>query len=346
MNKRLVYLDALRGFAMLMVVIVHVEGFSLFIEDFHITVLRRICEAIMLPLFFFVSGFNARTIDCRTLITKSAQLLIPAVIIGIAYSLYINKDINLFIHNIYKYGYWFTITLCEMLILFFLIPKFCRCGNNKNVSLIIIAFIIYLIKVPFNNIAPLIKIGNVFCLHQLFIYFHFYIIGHILSKEKDILNKILRSELCIIVSIFLFLIAIYVKHIYTDEQLAISIPLKIYRFIQDPLLGYTGIIILFRFFYSIQDTLSNTFCGKILTFIGKHTLEIYLLHYFFLPKLSNIGTYLVTCPNIILELIVVVIISACVISASLMLSMVIKTNNILGFLLLGAKSNIVLKNKK
>ena len=81
MPGRIKYIDALRGLAMLMVVMVHVEGFSVFIEEFHVSFFRRICEALMLPLFFFISGFLARPISGKALMIKCTQLLVPSIIL-------------------------------------------------------------------------------------------------------------------------------------------------------------------------------------------------------------------------------------------------------------------------
>lgn len=344
MKTRDGYIDALRGLAMLMVVFVHVEGFSLFIEEFHITILRRICEAVMLPLFFFISGFVSKR--GSKLIERSLRLLIPAFVVGIIHSLTINKDIVSFIHNIYKYGYWYTITLFEMQILLFGITKI-SCKQNRIVLLLTaVSILLYVTKIPFNNISNLKHIGDTLCFHQLFIYFHFFSVGYILSSCKNIFNKILNSDLSILSSILIFFAAVFVKYTYTEEELASNIILKIYRFIQDPLLGYTGIIILFSLFNSCRETLSNTISGKALSIIGRHTLEIYLLHYFFLPTLPKIGIYLVNYPNLILELLVVVILSMGVIFTSLLLGKIIKVNNILGFILLGEKPNFLLETKK
>lgn len=330
---------------MLMVVAIHIEGFSLFIEEFNITLLFRICESIMLPIFFFISGFVSKTINNKDLLIKSSQLLLPAIVLGISYSYYINKDIFSFVQNIYKYGYWFTITLCEMIIILYCIHKMFIRDKIIISSLIIIAVILYLSKILFNNNLFLDKIGDIFCLHQLFIYFPYFALGFILSKKKTLLNKCLLNEFCIIVSIIVFFVALCIKYYYSDEYLATSIALRVYRFIQDPILGVTGIYILLRFFSLNQDLLSKTKFGQLLSLIGRHTFEIYLLHYFILPKMPYIGNYLFNYPNIIIELLIVLILSIVVICISLIISKFIRTNSILSFILLGNKPSFFYKSK-
>lgn len=343
MKYREGYIDALRGLAMLMVVICHIEGFSIFIEEFHITLLRRICEGVMLPLFFFISGSIFKTQTCESIIEKCCQLLIPAILIGIIYSVKINKDVISFFLNIYKYGYWFTITLCEMIVLLFVLTKIITRENSLIVVLVLSSFLLYIAKIPFNNIPVLVKIGDMLCLHQFFIYFQYFSIGYVLSKQKSFLSKILNSEICILSSIFIFVAVVFVKYSYTDEQLATSIILRVYRLLQDPILGYAGIMILYRAFFSNKKIVSNTYYGKTLIFIGQHTFEIYLLHYFFLPKLPQLGVYLVNYPSFILELLIVVVLSYAVILVSMICGKIIGINKILGFIFLGAKPQILNK---
>lgn len=337
MPKRIVFIDALRGLAILLVVSVHIEGFSLYVEEFHISFFRRLCEAIMMPLFFFISGYVTKIPSCNNLLRNNLRLIIPALILGIIHSISIHKEIFSFISNIYKYGYWFTITLCWMYSILFCIGKLIKKRENQFVGLILISVLLYFIKIPFNNVQNLIEIGNTFCLHQLFIYFHYFSIGYIFAHSNYRFYTVFRGEFGIIFSLFVFACAIYIKHVYTDEQLATSILLKIYRAIQDPILGYSGIMILFRFFKSMEIFFVNFFIGRSLCYIGKRTLEIYLLHYFFLPKLPMIGSYLVYYPNIILESLICMVLSVPLICFSLMVGWFIRSNEILGVFLLGCK---------
>ena len=153
MNNRVVYIDALRGLAMLMVVMVHVEGFSVFVEEFHISLFRRICEALMLPMFFFISGYCSKMTSFKDLTLKILRLSLPAILLGVIYTLYINKEIIAFFNNVYKYGYWFTITLCEMYLIFYGLSKIIK--THTHIYMIILSCLLYIIKVPFNNIQNL-----------------------------------------------------------------------------------------------------------------------------------------------------------------------------------------------
>ena len=341
--NRIKCIDALRGLAMLMVVLVHIEGFSIYCEEFHISILRRICESVMLPLFFFISGFCFKVNDVNNLVKSGLRLLIPAIVLGIIHAFLIDKDVLSFCFNIYKYGYWFTITLFEMYVAIYFIRKLCRRQNSVIPvgALILISCVMYLTKIPFNNIPVLAKVGNVLCLHQFFVYFHYFVVGYVLAYHKNVMQKFLISEFAITVSIILYIVALFVKCTYTDEDLGMSILLKVYRAIQDPLLGYTGLMIVVRYLYRANSFISNSIWGRYLCFVGTYTLEIYLLHYFFLPNLSFLGEYLVDYPNLVLELLICLFLTIVVIVCSLILGRVIRTNEILSYFLIGTKSSFL-----
>ena len=55
-SKRIEYIDAMRGFTMLLVVAHHVAAFCLGIGDYVPSIHPVLCEFRM-PLFFFISGF-------------------------------------------------------------------------------------------------------------------------------------------------------------------------------------------------------------------------------------------------------------------------------------------------
>ena len=90
-ENRIGYIDALRGFVMLLVVFRHVEVFS-FGEDVFFT--SPFINYFMMPLFFFISGlmawdndktWNASTFnkECKK---KCRTLLLPTIFFGLIYT--------------------------------------------------------------------------------------------------------------------------------------------------------------------------------------------------------------------------------------------------------------------
>ena len=86
-NKRLEFLDALKGFAILLVVAGHwmirlgLSGYD--------NILWTFIVSVHLPLFFFVSGFliEGRNFDFRALTKRAKCLLIPGIVFFSLYML-------------------------------------------------------------------------------------------------------------------------------------------------------------------------------------------------------------------------------------------------------------------
>lgn len=104
--------------------------------------------------------------------------------------------------------------------------------------------------------------------------------------------------------------------------------------------GITGIIIFFTFFRKNEDQLTKEkWLGKTLQFIGRRTLDIYLLHYFILPyNLHYMGTWLLQNDNKSFDMLIMLILSFWIIALSLLLSALIRLSPFLGHYLFGVKS--------
>ena len=103
--------------------------------------------------------------------------------------------------------------------------------------------------------------------------------------------------------------------------------------------GLCGICLALLLSVKHQEYLSNKYWGgKILQFAGKRTLEIYLLHYFFLPQdLSVIGGYFYNYSNPVIELFVTLLIASWIVFVSLLTSSIIKLSPFLKLYLFGKR---------
>ena len=99
-------------------------------------------------------------------------------------------------------------------------------------------------------------------------------------------------------------------------------------------------IIFFTFFRKNEDQLTKEkWLGKTLQFIGRRTLDIYLLHYFILPyNLHYMGTWLLQNDNKSFDMLIMLILSFWIIALSLLLSALIRLSPFLGHYLFGVKS--------
>ena len=126
-SERIGYIDAMRGFAIIMIVFMHVEHFSFGIT-YDKSAWGSIIITFFLPTFFFISGFLAKrkkqmgSISLSKEIWKKAKyLIIPALSF---YALYycVNKEEDFFL--LFTKGprcYWFTVALFYIFTIYYVI---------------------------------------------------------------------------------------------------------------------------------------------------------------------------------------------------------------------------------
>lgn len=338
-KERIQYIDAMRGFTMLLVVFAHIETFSFdYASTGKITFLGEMFQLFRMPLFFFVSGFIAykAQVDwniryCKDLIKKKFRVqFISTAIIGLAYTyLILNKGPLDFFASSSKYGYWFTIVLLEMFLIYYLVRLVCSkisFLNKLHLPLLVIISAVFLLLY---RIAPQENtIINALSAIPVFKYFHFFIAGMIASRYKEYFFRFLDNCYGMALIVITFIISLYLNNNYNTP----------YSFIVICLAGYCGLITVFSFFRRYQKSFeSTTKIGSILQYIGKRTLDIYLLHYFLLPSgLTSVGSYLATNSNLVIEFLIVIFLASLVVGGCLLISNIIRLSQTLAKYLLGA----------
>ncbi len=362
MKQRIEYIDALRGFTMILVVFAHLEGFCLLKEGFgSLTPLNSLFQSFRMPLFFFVSGFIAFKTTSHgrggerffRASIKKAKVIIPTLFFGLIYTyLYIDKDLNFFITDAAKGGYWFTLVLLEIFIIYYIVNLLLPLQGNVEksrlvdkwtIALICLSIFLYLIKLPLKLNPTLQLFGDITSLHYTCEYFQFFSFGLLSARYSKVTTNILgNSKLCAITIISFFTLW-YIKTYYIVPHETFSIDYwKITATVFDSLTGYLGILTIFGCFRKYQNYLSTaTKVGRLLSFIGRRTLDIYLLHYFFLSPMPSIGAWLEKNPNIVVELSTGLILSLLIIGCCLLISQLLRTSNFLAQWLFGAKKTIL-----
>ena len=117
-KQRIEYLDALRGFTMLLVVMTHVAGYVFGSDGAHIVNFHFYLRQFRVPLFFFVSGFvffkdnfNWSAGNIMNFLKKKipVQLIFPFLFM-LCYTYTIEYDFIEALKLDHKRGYWFTFT--------------------------------------------------------------------------------------------------------------------------------------------------------------------------------------------------------------------------------------------
>lgn len=328
----------MRGFTMLLVVMSHVSLFCL--ESAYRTyTFHKVLSEFSMPLFFFVSGFvlykdqhwNLNSII--SFLKKKILILIITPAIFMFVYLYIKGIpwINA-ISQEYKVGYWFTFMLFEYFcfyILLFLLGQALRLQKYDHIIIGITSLLVYV----FTSSAMLERINlnkttqGVLGIGQWGMFFFFWM-GICVRTYFLQFQKLLDGFWLVPVSITLF----FVLNIFNG-----ICPIHTLRILFCQL---TGVIIVFAFFRHYQQSFSSqTIVGTTLQYIGKRTLDIYLLHYFFLPvNLKEMFPYFSKTSIPALEFVVSFMIAVIVVIFCLIIGNVLRINPKMEYWMWGTKS--------
>ena len=333
--QRIGYIDALRGFAMILVVFIHIELVALQIYS---STIQNIIQQFFLALFFFISGYvgSPSLLKGKVNLLPKLRWLIPVLFFGLIYTyLGLHRDIVFFITSLTKSGYWFPIALLEIY-LFCIFIKRITPHKYFLCSLLGTALMMYALRVFFKIHEGLEIFGNITCISLTATYFLFFVLGLIASHYKvDFAQKAsqLRTISC---SILVFILVFYYQFKIRDIE-GQPFGHKILTEIMESICSITAILAIYGIFCKYQDYLSrSSYIGKILVYIGQFTMDIYLLHYFFLPNIPKVGLFIISSSNVILELVGVIILSTGVIFCCLLTSKLLRKSHTLAYLLLGA----------
>jgi fucose 4-O-acetylase-like acetyltransferase len=343
-SNRIQYLDALRGFTMILVVLNHVAaeyfGVSYNPNNFHYYIAE-----FRMPLFFFVSGFVLYKKDFVWNIKNSLSFFKKKIFVQIIspfifFCVYIYlKDIS-FIDSITdkgKAGYWFTFTLFMYFIIYAGIQYIFQNTKIQKLQYIIPIYFIIGVFFYFNGVTQILLRTNTpetitgFLGTANLMYFIFFLIGTLARKYFEKFENILDKRY----TMFCILLSFFALNIFIDLTALPKIENKILNFI----LSLSGILIIFSIFRKNKTLFeSNDAFPKLLKFIGRRTLDIYLIHFFFLYKgFADLFPFFRENQFPLIEICCSLLVTTLVISASLAVSYILRLSPYLAHYLFGAK---------
>ena len=312
-KPRLEWLDALRGFTMILVVSYHVAQYG-FGETWKTSSSMSFLMLFRMPLFFFVSGFlaykatqvwNLRNLG-GLLLKKVRVQLVPTVVFFLLAMAILYKHfwpaLDGALRSQFKGGYWFTLVLLYMFIIYYpfawlesLLPR----KSWIPITLLFVASLLvyescYLPKYfywafGYRRAHPMFLWES--SIIQLMQYFPFFLYGNIVHRYWNQALRLMDSRwffpVVVIVVVFATLDA---QKWHTLRMAWAVIPLTLAKFLL--------LTIAFMYFRHYKDSFSKARpVGWTLQYIGRRTLDIYLIHFFFMPELPAVGAFFKSFPH-------------------------------------------------
>lgn len=315
-----------------------------------------------LPCFFFISGWlfeNAATHSdhgsekvgrqwngdtiCQMVKHKFMVQIVPTVIF-----LLILAPPPIFFSRLgaTKGGYWFTFLLFVFFVLHIFLSWITKkmSARNQEVVMLLIAILI-LIASCFYEANYLSFFSQMGCVTDImgFLSFRFwrsylyFFIGTLVKRHFDVFilwtNKLWLMALIVIGFVVLAL------QPHSDDAIT-----QYFIFSIGGILGMTMVFTFFRHLYTspLLSPYSSIFHhpSSILKFVGTRTLDIYLLHYFFLPRfLQSYTDQLQAYNSKQIEFLVAMSLALVIVTICLLVSYIIRLSPFLGHYLFGAKYN-------
>ena len=329
---------------MILVVVSHVAKF-LDVETLSPGSLHYYFNNFRMPLFFFISGFVFyktgfvwNSVNIKKFLSKkvTVQIISPLIFL-VCYVHYMDFSLWEALVDNFKAGYWFTFTLFEYFLLYIATRKISDIFGAKEDKAIIAMFLIGLFLYFFpkqwlcsESLPPFVSdtFGLIGATRMM--YFMFFVSGVWVRKNLATTENILdRSHLTTLAVTTFFVTSIFFDTHSFNPYL---------QKITSLLLSLCGIIVIFSLFRKNESFFStDNPASSLLKFIGRRTLDIYLLHSFFinfrLPEQLLSTIY----DNPLLEFTVSLLLTAITITACLAVSAALRTSNTLAHVLFGAQ---------
>ncbi len=302
MKKRDGRLDCIKGIAISLVVIGHILQFCY--EKYSSTFLFNIIWTLQIPLFMVVSGFFAGGVTVAQLTKKIRCYLVPFCSCWLISELFIRGNTDLLPRAEYlvyhlESSLWYLFVLFELslvhMVALAIASKIDKSGISTVKSLLVYTVAYGLCLVPFVGLALIMGTSFLGCKFVLY-YSLFFWIGYAWKigvriycikseKVKCKVQKLLNG-----LTLFAFVIYFLLLSRFNIAEAGDGLVDIIVRFTA----SVCGVFLVVKTVYAVYR--DNNICSRFLTYVGTYTLEIYYIHYLFIPHVAKI-VYPIAAPT-------------------------------------------------
>lgn len=346
-SSRVGYIDALRGLTMILVVFSHIYiPNNTPINQFFIT--------FRMPLFFFISGFLSFRGEqswsggelLSRLGSKVRTMIVPATLVAMVYALCSDNYTALdFFTGRMKNGYWFTYALFNMLFIYYV----SRWSNARRarVGLELFTKRFYVVSllcfIALSDLSILGVVDSALALSQAVMYMHYFAFGILCRCNRAWFESILDNGVrmaIVIVGLFAITFCVIAIGDNMDAATALMGRRGVHILISalQAVAGYFGILTVYGFFRRFSLFFGESKVGKALQFVGRNTLDVYLIHYFVLLGMPTVlYPYIAGTTNLLFPLVLGLSVAVAIVALSLLISRIIRLSDPLAYYLLGAR---------
>lgn len=283
---RIGYLDALKCLGIFLMIEGHVRALVMGVKPYD-SLSGMMLYSFNMPIFFFVSGFLAykNSLTHKEIGRRSWQKFVFLVIPAFVFSLFSDllaqdNPLDVFINK--GFGkYWFTFTLFECFVVYYLAHLIFRKETVRHIVLLVMAFAGVGLLSVFQNFGPVILDMN-----HLTKYFQFFMFGVLAMRYKEKYEKLVMNEGVKSVTLLAFFVLLFLMN-YTFW------PKLVFHVMRDVVLRYLGTFVVVSFFVCHASWFDRESKGlSMVREIGKKSLAVYLLHYFFIPHLLPLPAWM------------------------------------------------------
>lgn len=339
MPDRIKWIDALRGFVMFAVVLFHVLILSFGLEQqSSVICILRYCFDV--PLFFFVSGYflyrplsdwNGERVR-HALKSRTLTLLLGTLVFSnIYFAGRSGMDTFCWLPD-GNFGYfWFTISLFQMFLSYLLAVGLAKLTRPWVLWVILIG--VSIAGFAWVGMRPGEEWYTLIYNSETFTHTPYFVMGMLMRRFRVQTLRLLDNPKTLSVLTITFLGSLYFAYI-TPDRISFYIDYRIYAFARGALSRVAGTLLVLNIFYIYRDRFDRPSPGiNFWLFIGRRTIDIYLLHYFFIPWMTWLKPYLSVRNTILPELAAGSVVALAVILCCLGLSALLRRCPIIRLLL-------------
>lgn len=367
-KQRLEWLDAMRGFTMLLVVSYHVAQMC-FGVNLKTSSSMPLLVLFRMPLFFFVSGFLAYKASMLwtprrlgTMVWKKLKIQVLPTLVFLSFFIVVRlphfwAGLKGAMTSPTKYGYWFTWALLLMFIVYYLAayaeqriavwllrrrgePAVPREEGAEAPHLPWLVAVLWVVSLCVYETAYLPRVFtypknpwlNYLSLIEVIYFFHFFLFGNLVHRCWDRVQRLFDSRWFFpSVAVVAFFCGAEALKWHTLHLAWANLPRTVGM--------YALMLIVIMTFRHYRDVFSRqTRAGRLLQFIGTRTLDIYLLHFILMPKVPWVGAWLDAHDrDFLIEQVATLAVAAVVVAFCCLVSSVLRVSPVLRKFLFGRK---------